>query len=142
MPIFFVHEDGSLGVPLTRGCGGNLNTVRGINDEVSLGGNIVTNLLVAWKGYKDWKRLLRIRGETVHRRPITLETLLRQIGLFVDTFLRLCQEDPATRSASRQWRIGGANGISRDEVVLIGVIHVAADCWMPILKVSRYIYSS
>ncbi|KAI0039635.1 hypothetical protein FA95DRAFT_1002167 [Auriscalpium vulgare] len=142
MPIFFVREDGSLGVPLTRACGGNLNTVRGINDEASLGGNIVTNLLVAWKGYKDWKRLLRIRDATVYRRPITLKTLLRQIGLFVDAFLGLCQEDPAPRSASRQWRIGGANGISRDEVVLIGVIHVAADCWMPILKVSRYIYSS
>ncbi|KAI0037472.1 hypothetical protein FA95DRAFT_1568144 [Auriscalpium vulgare] len=139
MPIFFLHEDGSLGVPLKTACGGNLNRVCGINDEASLGGNIVMNLLVVWKGYKDWKRLLRIRDETVHRRPITLKTLLRQIGLFVDAFLGLCQEDPAPRSASCQWHIGGANGISRDEVVLIGVIHVAADCWISILKVSRYI---
>ena len=38
----------------------------------------------------------------------------------------------------RRWKIG-AGGITQDDVIVIGAIHVSAGSWMPILQLNRYV---
>ena len=44
-------------------------------------------------------------------------------------------------SANLQWRIGGQDGITADNVILIGLINVSQGSWKPILQLNRYIIS-
>jgi hypothetical protein len=37
------------------------------------------------------------------------------------------------------WQVGGPNGIKKDNVILIGLVHVSQGSWQPILQLDRYI---
>jgi hypothetical protein len=42
--------------------------------------------------------------------------------------------------ADRRWQIGILpEGITADEVKIIGAIHVSAGVWMPIIQLTRYV---
>jgi hypothetical protein len=52
------------------------------------------------------------------------------------------QQDPGSSSLdwrTNQWRIG-QGGIERSNILIIGVVEVAAGSWMPILQLTRYIF--
>jgi hypothetical protein len=38
-----------------------------------------------------------------------------------------------------RWNIG-AGGISREDVIVVGAVHVSRGSWMPILQVNRYVF--
>ena len=38
-----------------------------------------------------------------------------------------------------RWRIG-PGGITRDDVIIIGVVHVSQGSWQPILQLRRYVF--
>jgi hypothetical protein len=38
-----------------------------------------------------------------------------------------------------RWRIG-FNGITRNDVILVGVVHVSSGSWMPIIQLNRRLY--
>ncbi|KAI0296427.1 hypothetical protein BC826DRAFT_899026, partial [Russula brevipes] len=74
-----------------------------------------------WPGYSEWKRQFQTRDETPNRNPITIEKFVRHIGRSVDKFM------------NPRWRIG-FNGITRNDVILVGVVHVSSGSWMPIIQ--------
>ena len=38
-----------------------------------------------------------------------------------------------------RWQIGAGGGITQEHVKVIGVIHVSAGSWMPIIQLTRYV---
>ncbi|KAI0041045.1 hypothetical protein FA95DRAFT_1683444 [Auriscalpium vulgare] len=137
-PVFFVHENGALGVTLPNALTGNCHSLRGVRHAAPIGGKASTHLRIAWPGYKDWKRQFQTRDETPDRNPITLEKFVRHVGRSVDAFLQQCEGDPMQR-ANPAYMIGGPTGIRREEITIIGVVHVSAGSWQPIIKLSRII---
>ncbi|KAI0060985.1 hypothetical protein BV25DRAFT_1806462 [Artomyces pyxidatus] len=139
MPVFFVHTNGALGVSLVDATAGNCHSLRGFRDVAPIGGKSSTHLRMSWPGYKDWKRQVQTRDETPFRNPITLEKFVRHVGRSVDNFLVQCELDPVQHAPN--WRIGGPNGINRNDIMVIGVVHVSAGSWMPILQLSaRFVF--
>jgi hypothetical protein len=56
-------------------------------------------------------------------------------------YLQNCQPDPGCQDRRRRyWRIG-EGGIVREDIMIIGAIHVSAGSWMPILQLNCYILS-
>jgi hypothetical protein len=52
------------------------------------------------------------------------------------------QQDPGSSGLdwrTNQWRIG-QSGIERSNILIVGVVEVAAGSWMPILQLTRYIF--
>jgi len=39
------------------------------------------------------------------------------------------------------WQVGGVGGITSNDIILIGFIHVTQGSWQPILQLNRYIIS-
>ena len=37
-----------------------------------------------------------------------------------------------------RWQIGMPNGITMEEVMVVGAIHVSAGSWMPIIQLTRH----
>ena len=48
------------------------------------------------------------------------------------------QEASHLQGRDSRWRIG-SGGIARDEVIVIGVVHVSQGSWQPILQLRRYV---
>lgn len=108
-----------------------------------------------WPGYHEWKRQFQTRDETPNRNPITFEKFVRHIGRSVDKFMSVSTASffSSFRSKSLivvqeavsevhqgdpRWRIG-FNGITRNDVILVGVIHVSSGSWMPIIQLNRHL---
>ena len=100
------------------------------------------------------------RDQTPGHRTITLEKFAKRVAGAVDRFfdvsphsssilggLRSSFNHPHSawlQEAGRQqgqdpnWQVG-AGGITRDQVILVGVIHVSQGSWQPILQLNRYV---
>jgi len=107
-----------------------------------------------WPGYHEWKRQFQTRDETPNRNPITFEKFVRHIGRSVDKFmsvgavflfcfftrtvsLTVVQEAVSeVHQGDPRWRIG-FDGITRNDVILVGVVHVSSGSWMPIIQLNR-----
>jgi len=138
MPVFFEGEDRALGVSLGASVDGQCNVLRHANDPAPLSQKTTTHIRIIWPGYKKFKRQFPIRDESSERNPITMAKFLGQVGRTVDTFLRVCEVDSGcVDERSKQWRIG-PGGIQRDDIVIIGAVHVSAGSWMPIMQLNRY----
>jgi len=48
------------------------------------------------------------------------------------------QEVERLEGQDPNWRIG-AGGITKEQVILIGVVHVSQGSWQPILQLNRYV---
>ncbi|KAH9034899.1 hypothetical protein EDB85DRAFT_966951 [Lactarius pseudohatsudake] len=139
MPIFFEGVDGRLGLTLEASAAGRCHGLRNALQVVPLGQNSTTHIRIAWLGYKDFKRQVQIRDETSKHSPISISRFAHHIGRSVDTFLKAYEPDPGcTDDRRKMWEIGPC-GIRRNDIMVIGAIHVSAGSWMPILQLSRYI---
>ncbi|KAA1468809.1 hypothetical protein DENSPDRAFT_815367 [Dentipellis sp. KUC8613] len=135
LPIFFIHSNGMVGVPLADAIQGRINTLRRVDESPDMGNKSSTQIRVGWLGYKDWQRQIQIKDETPNKRPITLRRLVQHIGRAVDHFFSTKEED--LQRPSPDWRINGHGGITREEIIVLGVIHVSSGSWMPLLQVTR-----
>lgn len=94
------------------------------------------------------------RDQTAAHRTITLEKLAKRVARAVCKFLEVstlqscsCREPGLTskQDATGQhcqnpnWRVGTHGGITSNDIVLIGFIHVSQGSWQPILELNRYI---
>jgi len=140
LPIFFVNCNGGLGFRLPdilRGCVQDLHNADGF---APLGGRYTTHIRINWPGYGYWKRQVAIRDETHARNPITVARFMKHVASSVDKFLRECISKRYV-VADRRWQIGIVpEGITADEVKIIGAIHVSAGSWMPIIQLTRYVF--
>jgi len=138
LPVFFVNRNGGIGFPLLdilRGCDRDLLNA---NDFATLGGKTTTHIRINWRGYRDWKRQIATRDETHARNPITVGRFMKHVGTSVDNFFRECMSNGVV-STDRRWEIGMNGGITPAHVKVIGVIHVSAGSWMPILQLAGYV---
>jgi hypothetical protein len=141
MPIFFEGIDGRLGLPLEDSAAGRCHGLRNAQQFAPLGQKSTTHIRIGWPGYKHFKRQVQIRDETSEHNPITISRFAHHIGRSVDAFLKGPGElDPEYSDTAKrnQWQIG-SNGIQRNDIIVIGAIHVSAGSWMPILQLNRYI---
>jgi hypothetical protein len=59
--------------------------------------------------------------------------------LFLTTYVPIgFQEAGALEARDPNWRVG-VGGITKDQVILVGVVHVSQGSWQPILQLNRYV---
>jgi len=132
MPVFFIQNNGVIGLPLPRATVGDTAGLRNADVAAPLGGGHSTQIRIAWPGYDIWERQIQIRDQTRHRNQITLERFAKLVAGVVDRFLThatsIATHDP-------NWRVG-MGGINRNHVNIVGTVQVSAGGWMPILQIS------
>jgi len=133
MPVFFIQNDGAIGLPLARALAGDRQSLRCADMPAPLGGGHSTQIRIAWPGYGSWERQIQIRDQTRQRNEITLERFVKLAAGVVDRFLTDASSIHAPDSHS-QWRVGHG-GINRNNVFIVGAVQVSAGGWMPILQV-------
>ena len=94
------------------------------------------------------------KDQTVAHRTVALEILSKRVARAVCKFLEVSSSEfacecnvgltskqhAAARSCeSPRWRVGARGGITSNDIVLIGLIHVSPGSWQPILELTRYI---
>ncbi|KAI9464619.1 hypothetical protein BJY52DRAFT_831821 [Lactarius psammicola] len=138
LPIFFIHENGNLGLSLNDAAHGRCRTLRDADTQAQLGGKTTTHIRIWWSGYKDFKRQVQIRDETAARNPITVGKFVHHIGRSVEAFLNSPVSKEMLSPSEQRWRIG-PDGINRASIRVIGAVHVSAGSWMPILQLNSYV---
>jgi hypothetical protein len=131
MPVFFMQNNGAIGLPLSRAAVGDTASLRSANRAAPLGGGHSTQIRIAWPGYEPWERQIQIRDQTRHRNEITLERFAKLVAGVVDRFLSHSTTVP-TRDPT--WRVGDG-AITRNDVIIVGTVQVSAGGWMPILQI-------
>ncbi|KAH9995428.1 hypothetical protein BJV74DRAFT_333841 [Russula compacta] len=133
MPVFFLQNNGIVGLPLARAAIGDTTSLRYADSAAPLGGGHSTQIRIAWPGYESWERQIQIRDQTRNRNEITLERFAKLVAGVVDRFLTNASEIiPQTGN----WRVG-PGGINRNHVIIVGTVQVSAGGWMPILQISN-----
>jgi len=92
MPIFFIHENGDLGLSLEDAVNGRHSTTGALRDaraQAQLGGKTTTHIRISWPGYEDFKRQVQTRDETPAHNQITVGKFAQHVGRSVDAFLRV-----------------------------------------------------
>ena len=110
MPIFFIQNNDTIGLPLARAVAvGDTACLRRADLPAPLGGGHSTQIRIAvsslpvpsllclspaqrtvasqWPGYEIWERQIQIRDQTRHRNEITLERFAKLVAGVVDRFL-------------------------------------------------------
>ncbi|KAI0295955.1 hypothetical protein BC826DRAFT_256982 [Russula brevipes] len=139
MPIFFVHEHGTLGLSLDDAINGRCHTLRDAQMHAQLGGRVSTHIRISWPGYTDYKRQVQIRDETLSRNPITVAKFAHHVGRTVEAFLRNLKPNQTRSIDDGRWIIG-EGGINRTNIRVIGAVHVSAGSWMPILQLNVWVF--
>lgn len=139
-PIFFVHRNGGLGLPLNQAAGGDCMSLRGASQPAPLGETCGTHaqIRINWHGYLPWDEQILIRTQTQRREIIQLEKFVKHVAKKVKKFMVEGRQPKPYDHGQQRWFIGDG-GITPDDVVLIGVIHVSQGSWMPILQLNRYL---
>jgi hypothetical protein len=117
MPVFFIQNDGTVGLQLERALRGDRAAMRFADMAAPLGGGHSTQIRIAvstspstslplpltflrlgfsakknmvasqWPGYESWERQIQIRDQTRQRNEITLERFAKLVAGVVDRFL-------------------------------------------------------
>ncbi|KAI0031274.1 hypothetical protein K488DRAFT_86964 [Vararia minispora EC-137] len=118
-PIFFLHNNGRLGLAVASTLSGDFSTLRSVSQPVNMGGKTTTTVRIHLYGVPAYKCQIHIRDDTPNRAPIVLGRLIRLLGRQVADFLN---------------KNGmGARGLNSETTIIVGVVQVSAGCWMPIL---------
>ncbi|KAH9024896.1 hypothetical protein EDB84DRAFT_1564241 [Lactarius hengduanensis] len=137
MPVFFVQNNGVIGLPLSRAAVGDTSSLRTRTSRPPLGGGHSTQIRIAVSPSPASPPLSVTlnadsdSGSTRHRNEITLERFAKLVAGVVDRFLAhgatVVTRDPA-------WRVGNG-AITRNNVIIVGTVQVSAGGWMPILQI-------
>ncbi|KAH9171209.1 hypothetical protein EDB89DRAFT_1973608 [Lactarius sanguifluus] len=138
-PIFFVHKNGGLGLLLNQAAGGYCMPLQGASQPAPLGTTCGSHaqIRINWRGYPpyDDQISIQIQGQRI----IRLEKFVMRVARKVRKFMTYMTEGFLPyNSGERHWFIG-VDGITPDDVVLIGVVHVSQSSWMPILQLNRFV---
>jgi hypothetical protein len=62
------------------------------------------------------------------------------VRIFLVSFrLRLEQIGAGQQCGLPAWQVGGPGGITADDIIIVGLIHVTQGSWQPILQLERHI---
>ncbi|KAI0044765.1 hypothetical protein FA95DRAFT_1608289 [Auriscalpium vulgare] len=132
LPIWFFNISGGLGLPLVSAAAGHVEMLACAQERMEFGGAHSTHIRINWPGYDEWHRQVRTRDETAEQRPITRDRWARHVGRSVELFLQQC--GTPTGYADPRWQVGPNGNIVRENIVVIGAVHVHAGSWQPILQ--------
>jgi len=136
MPIFFVQSDRvNLGLPLLKVAVGNCGMLQGASAAAPVGDCTTTYIRINWLGYTEWTTQIMIKDQTSEHNTISLEKFAKRVGSAVSRFMNEAQE---IQGQDANWRVG-AGGITKEQVILIGAVHVSQGSWQPILQLNRYV---
>jgi len=136
MPIFFVHNDRvSLGLPLIKAVTGSCATLLGAGTPAPIGDISTTYIRINWPGYNEWSSQIMTKDQTSAHKTIPLEKFAKRIAGAVSRFL---DEAAGLHGQEPNWRIGNG-GITKEQVMLIGAVHVSQGSWQPILQLNRFV---
>ncbi|KZV71524.1 hypothetical protein PENSPDRAFT_650543 [Peniophora sp. CONT] len=134
-PVFFIRLDNVIGVDLAQVLraprpGTPLNIFYS-EAPAPLGGLATTHLCIKWPGYaQEFRKQVEIKDHS--RLPITRSKLVERIAKFVEKFIEEAASWPIDRD-NAHWRVG-PRYINKDHLYIVGLIHVSAGCWQPILQ--------
>ncbi|KAH9049765.1 hypothetical protein EDB83DRAFT_2630784 [Lactarius deliciosus] len=105
-------------------------SLRGASQPAPLGETCSTHaqIRIGWPGYIPWDDQIMIRTQTQRREIIQLEKFVKHVARKVKKFMvgpGGCRPKPYNNGQQR-WFIGDG-GITPDDVVLIGVVHVSQE---------------
>jgi len=136
MPIFFLHDDRvTLGLPLLKALKGVRALLQGADDTAPVGSCSTMYIRINWPGYGDWNSQIMTKDQTMARNTVTLEKFVKRVAGAVGRFL---DDAERVQGQDSNWRVG-TGGITREDVILIGVVHVSQGSWQPILQLDRYV---
>ncbi|TFY78059.1 hypothetical protein EWM64_g5953 [Hericium alpestre] len=129
-PIFFLQENSDeIGIPILEAQAKKYQCLSRWYEPVALGGK--------YGDYPEYRRQLQIRDETSQRNPVARGKFAQHVAKSVVRFL---SENARSRShpppGDDAWPIG-PGGITAENVILVGVVHVSAGTWQPILRLAR-----
>ncbi|VDB88665.1 unnamed protein product [Peniophora sp. CBMAI 1063] len=100
-----------------------------------LGGLTTTHLCLKWPGYPEYKKQIEIQDS--RRQPIRMIKLVERIARFIDRWIDEMQRVPVDPRRAN-WRVG-PGGITKDHLYVVGLVHVSAGTWQPILQLKGHI---
>jgi len=139
MPVYFVHNDrATIGLPLLKAVEGSRATLLGAGDAAPIGNVSSMCIRINWPGYGDWRSQVMTKDQTSAHNTITVEKFAKRVAATVCRFLDQLVEAERLEGQDPNWRIG-AGGITKEQVILIGVVHVSQGSWQPILQLNHYV---
>ncbi|KZV72218.1 hypothetical protein PENSPDRAFT_368441 [Peniophora sp. CONT] len=99
-----------------------------------LGGLTTTHLCLKWPGYREYKKQVEIQD--AHRQPIRMLKLVERIARFVERWIDEVQRQPIDPRLAH-WRVG-PGAITKDHLYIVGLVHVSAGTWQPILQLKGH----
>ncbi|KAF8494389.1 hypothetical protein F5888DRAFT_655635 [Russula emetica] len=138
MPIFFVGMDRvSLGLPLPLAIAeGDRASLQDAGSPAPIGHGSTTYIRITWPGYSEWTTQIMTRDQTPAHNTISLGKFAKRLASAVGRFIEEAHRFPCQEP---NWRIGGG-GITKEQVILIGAVHVTQGSWQPILQLDRYVF--
>ncbi|KAN0141934.1 hypothetical protein V8E53_000396 [Lactarius tabidus] len=137
VPIFFVLNDNvTLGLPIVTAAARDHMTLRGAGTPAPVGECSTTFIRINWPGYSEWSSQIMTRDQTPAHNTITVEKFAKRVASAVCRFIDASRMEDQGREA--RWRIG-PGAITRDDVIIIGVVNVTQESWQPILQLGRYV---
>jgi len=121
MPIFFLHTDGRLGLPLDAAVVGRCDTLLNAQCSAPLGPQTTTHVRIGvciifsavvyflltdsvgtfqWVGYCRFKRQVQIRDERPQRNTVTLSKFAQHVGRSVEAFIRVRSPLPCPKTGA------------------------------------------
>ncbi|KAH9059703.1 hypothetical protein EDB87DRAFT_1562947 [Lactarius vividus] len=135
-PIHFVHNDRvTLGLPIVAAAAHDCTILLDVGNPAPVGDCSTTFIRINWPGYDDWSGQIMTKDQTPAHNTITVDKFAKRVASAVCRFM---DDHSRVHGGDARWRIG-PGGITRDHVILIGVVHVSQGSWQPILQLNRHI---
>ncbi|VDC00939.1 unnamed protein product [Peniophora sp. CBMAI 1063] len=139
-PIFFINLNYTIGVELAQIVNARPGTPVNIyraNELVPLGNLATTHLCLKWPGYAQGYRK-QVEIKDANKVPITMSKLVERIASFVSRFIDEASGWPID-PRSAHWRVG-RGFITKDNLYVVGLVHVSAGCWQPVIQLKGVNY--
>ncbi|KZV71525.1 hypothetical protein PENSPDRAFT_751630 [Peniophora sp. CONT] len=132
-PVFFVRTDNVIGVDMSNArSSGALNIFN--SDAPAPLGVTSTHFSLKWPGYaQGFKKQQELRDS--NRIPYTMSKLVERVARFIERFIEEAATWPIDPNF-QHWRVG-PGAITKDHLYIVGLIHVSAGTWQPIIQMKH-----
>ncbi|KAI5894995.1 uncharacterized protein SCHCODRAFT_02535442 [Schizophyllum commune H4-8] len=132
--IYFWHKDGeNCGISLVQALKRATHELRDPDAYIFNGVRPSVSIRLEWPGYRQWTKQIPAKDFKKVPAPITREKLAKEVAKCVKRFIE-SQKPLPSDEANRRWRVGGANGIKLEDLILVSMHHVSRGSWQPQLR--------
>ncbi|KAL1762606.1 hypothetical protein FB107DRAFT_244176 [Schizophyllum commune] len=132
--IYFWNKDGeSCGITLTQAFARAVHQLEDPDEYIFNGVRPSVSIRLEWPGYRSWTKQIPAKDFKKVPSPITREKLAKEVAKCVKRFIENQRPLP-NDEANKRWRVGGANGIKFEDLILVSMHHVSRGSWQPQLR--------